>query len=310
MRCLVSGGAGFIGSHLVSRLLKNGHYVFVIDNLENGKKTSIPSQAVFLKADVADSKTYKNLPSSIDTVFHLASQASGELSFENPLKDQRVNQTGSLLLANWARFTKVKNFVFTSTMGVYKDKINGAANEQSRTIPSSFYGIHKLASENYFRILADFGCQVTILRLFNVYGPGQHLDNLKQGMVRIYLSYILKNKPVIVRGKLTRYRDFVYIDDVIDGILKSANRKKGKRYEIINLGTGVRTSVKLLIKEIFKATGNQWRNYLIIQRPSTPRDIFGCYAKNHKAKYLLDWSPKTNLKTGISQMVHWCQEDA
>jgi len=310
MKCLVTGGAGFIGSHLVSRLLKNGHQVFVIDNLENGKKTNIPQNAVFLKADVADFKTYKSLPSSIDTVFHLASQASGELSFENPLKDQRANQTGSLLLANWARSAKIKNLVFTSTMGVYKDKLNYAANEQSRTLPSSFYGIHKLASENYFRILADFGCRVTILRLFNVYGPGQYLDNLKQGMVRIYMAYILKNKPVIVRGKLTRYRDFIYIDDVINGIMNSAIRKKGARYEIINLGTGARTSVKLLIKEILKATGHNWRHYSVIQRPSTPRDIFGCYGDNLKARNILNWSPKTDLKTGISQMVHWCRNES
>ena len=235
---LVTGGAGFIGSHLIRRLLKEGNNVTTIDNLTNEFKKNIPKDTNFIKGDCGTSKVYKKLKNiKFDAIFHIAGQSSGEISFDNPVYDIRTNTISTILLLKHALKINCKRFIFASTMSVYGVKSNKPTKEAEETLPESFYGISKLASENYLRIFEKYGIKHTSLRLFNVYGPGQNMNNLRQGMVSIFMSQMINHGKIKVKGSSSRYRDFIYIDDVIEYFVRCLNNNKsiGK---IINVGTG------------------------------------------------------------------------
>jgi len=245
---LVTGGAGFIGSHLTRRLLKEGNSVTTIDNLTTGFKKNIPKGVNFIKGDCGTPKVYKKLKKiKFDAIFHIAGQSSGEISFDNPVYDIRTNTISTILLLKYALKINCKRFIFASTMSVYGVKSNKPTKEYEETLPESFYGISKLASENYLRIFEKYGIKYTSLRLFNVYGPGQNMSNLRQGMISIFMSQMINQGKIRVKGSSLRYRDFIYIDDVIEYCLRclSNNKSIGKT---INIGTGKKTFVHQLIK--------------------------------------------------------------
>ena len=225
MHALVTGGAGFIGSHLANKLLTQGARVTIVDNLSTGVESNIPTKSNFILLDLTNNNFIKKMPKTITHVFHLAAQSSGEISFEKPRYDIDINAVSTLELLKWSLNNNVRKFVFTSSMNVYGYVKDELIDESQPPSPESFYAVGKIASENYIKIFSDLGLNATILRLFNVYGPGQNLDNLKQGMLSIYIAYILKNEPVIVKGSLDRFRDFVFIDDVIASIIKTIDYK-------------------------------------------------------------------------------------
>jgi UDP-glucose 4-epimerase len=295
MHALVTGGAGFIGSHLSKKLIELGSKVTIVDNLSTGRDFNVPMESDFRLIDITTNEFTSNLPKTITHVFHLAAQSSGEISFEDPLYDIQTNTISTLELLKWSLKNKVKKFIFASSMNVYGQVNDKPINEDSLVNPESFYGVGKTASENYIKIFADLGLNSTILRLFNVYGPGQNLDNLKQGMLSIYIAYLLKNKPVLVKGSLERFRDFVYIDDVVDSFIKSIDYNKNN--DIFNICTGTRTSVKEALDALFVIFKKP--NYKIINKGETPRDQFGIYGSNDKAKNLLGWHPQINLNQGL-----------
>ena len=198
---LVTGGAGFIGSAIAKRLCGNGHDVVIIDDLSTGYEDNVPGRCRFVRADVADPNTYDEIANdSFDAILHLAGQSSGEISFEDPVRDICSNTISTVLLLRYALKTKCSRFLFASTMSVYGEGSDNAVSEQSICSPRSFYGVSKLASERYLNLYEMQGIQSTAFRLFNVYGPGQNLSNLKQGMVSIYLAQVLKNGHVHVKG--------------------------------------------------------------------------------------------------------------
>jgi len=295
MHALVTGGAGFIGSHLSKKLIEAGAMVTIIDNLSTGFDSNLPLESEFRLIDLTDNDFTKSLPRSITHVFHLAAQSSGEISFENPRYDIEINAISTLELLKWSLRNRVKKFIFTSSMNVYGQVQDKPINEDCLVNPESFYAVGKIASENYIKIFSDLGLNSTILRLFNVYGPGQNLENLKQGMLSIYTAYILRNEPVLVKGSLDRFRDFIYIDDVIDALIKTIDYNK--KYDIFNICTGTRTSVKEALDALFFTFNKS--NYKIINVDQTPRDQFGIYGSNKKAKNLLGWQPQIELKQGL-----------
>lgn len=296
---LVTGGAGFIGSHLIRRLLKEGHKVTTIDNLTTGFKKNIPKGANFIKGDCGTSKVYKKLKKiKFDAIFHIAGQSSGEISFDNPVYDIRTNTISTILLLKHALKIKCKRFIFASTMSVYGIKSNKPTKEFEETLPESFYGISKLASENYLRIFEKYGIKHTSLRLFNVYGPGQNMSNLRQGMISIFMSQMLNQGKIRVKGSSARYRDFIYIDDVIEYFIRCLNNKKsiGK---IVNVGTGKKTFVKQIIKKLTSLNKNRVPvNY----SGSTEGDINGIYADTKILKKILGKINQTLLHKGLFKM--------
>ena len=173
-RALVTGGAGFIGSHLVRRLLLNDWEVIVIDNLSTGFRSNIPDNVELLELDLSSDDFMDKLPKSrFDIIFHLAAQSSGEISFDDPEYDLKTNTLGTLLLLNWCLENNVNRFCFASSMSIYGDQPHVAINESVIAKPKSFYGIGKLASELYMSMYNTKGINSTSYRLFNVYGPGK-----------------------------------------------------------------------------------------------------------------------------------------
>ena len=302
MNIMVTGGAGFIGGHLARRLLTEGHKVIVVDDLSNGYRDNSPDGATFLKLDLSNEGVYELLPKSIDIIYHLASQASGEISCEDPVHDLKANSLATLALLQWAKINDVKKFIFTSSMGVYADRLGYAAKETSPLEPKSFYGVNKLASENFVRIFSEEGMKTTVLRFFNVYGPGQNMANLKQGMVSIYMSYILAGQPVCVKGPLDRTRDFTYVHDVVEALLLSLSSASDGG--VFNICTGRELSVSEVLSILF-ATFEKDSEYPVKIYPRTPRDIDQSCGDYSAIKKTLGWEPKVRFEDGVKKMAKW-----
>jgi len=300
MKILVSGGAGFIGSNLCKKLKEKDYDVIIVDDLSTGFEDNLIEGCDFYDLDLSKEDNYKNLPKNIDVVFHLASQVSSEMSFVNPVNDMQRNSYATLLILDWSLKSSVKKILYTSSMGVYGSNSKGPSKETSLLSPTSFYGINKRASEEFIKVYSYKGLEYTIFRLFNVYGPGQDMSNLNQGMVSIYLEYILRNKPILVKGSLDRIRDYVFIEDVIDVLMLGLNQKtKNKTY---NVCSGEKTSVKKLINSLLLVMDKSL-DYPFTILPETPNDIYQIWGSCDKLIKEFDWLPKFKLNEGLSKFV-------
>lgn len=303
MNYLVTGAAGFIGSAIAGRLIAEGNTCTTIDNLFTGSRDNVPKGCRFIEGDVSDSEIIDTLKAEMfDAIIHIAGQSSGEVSFENPVYDLNTNAKSTLLLLQLAKETGVKNFVFASSMAVYGEHEEELVDESSLTLPKSFYAVGKLASENYMRIFSAFGIQCTVLRFFNVYGIGQNMANLKQGMFSIYLAQALNNHHIIVKGAKDRFRDFVYIDDVVRAVLLSANRSAGNAFEVFNVCCRQKHTVKELVKTIQDKLPYPVTVEYVAGTPGDQHGIYGDYTKIHK---VLGWTPETDFDSGTSRMIDW-----
>jgi UDP-glucose 4-epimerase len=304
---LVTGGAGFIGSHLARRCLALGYDVTVIDNLATGKRGNVPPGAAFIEGDISDGEVLSRIPPRrIDAVLHLAAQSSGEVSDEHPDLDLRVNTLGTLLLLTFCKKRGIPRFLYASSMAVYGDPPCNPVSEEEPCRPLSCYGISKRASELYIGHFAREGLATTCFRMFSVYGPGQDLGNLKQGMVSIFLAYLLEGKPVHVKGSGDRFRDFIYIDDVVEAWVRALDSPAtfGKVY---NLATGEKTLVRDLVRAEILALGLDPGRYPVNYGGSTPADQFGLYADISKLRRDLGWKPVITLSAGIGRKVAWAR---
>lgn len=301
---LVTGAAGFIGSSLAKVLVREGHRVVTIDNLSTGFAEAVPEGVEFFQANCQDSEIYEKIPQiKYDAIFHIAGQSSGEISFDDPSYDLRTNAESTLHLLKFALQVSCARFVYASSMSVYGEKPDRPIREDELVRPISFYGVGKLTSEHYLRLYEQYGIRSTSLRLFNVYGPGQNLLNWRQGMVSIFLSQMLKNGHIHVKGSGERYRDFVYIDDVVGAFLSclSCPESEGK---VINIGTGVRTKVDQLVKKMIALSDVSVTTEFI---GSTPGDMHGIYADIGLSERVLGFKPKYELSKGLIEMVGWAK---
>ncbi len=307
MRAIVTGGAGFIGSHLIHRLLKEGWSVLALDDLSSGFLRNIPVDAEFNYMDVTDGESIDRLPQGgIDVIFHLASHVGQESSFEKPLFDLKANIFSTMLLLRWALKHKVKQFIFASSMNVYGNPANLPVTETMTVDPPSPYAVGKLSSEYLCSIYQKLGLNTTSLRLFNVYGPGQDMDNMKQGMVSIFMSFVAKNKPVLVRGPAGRFRDFIEVSDVVDAFYRCVDKRAyGKIY---NVATGVKTYVYELIYEILRSFRCASTQYSVSYGKPTMQDQFGIYGDSSLIQKDLGWEAVVKLEDGISKMTKWVKK--
>jgi len=307
-KILITGGAGFIGSHLAKRLLDTGYEVAIIDNLSTGNASNIPSSADFIESDISKKKTYKTISGQkFSYVLHLAAQSSGEISDEKPELDLEVNTLGTLLLLRWCMKERISRFLYASSMAVYGNALKNPVTELDPCHPLSFYGISKFSSEQYIHHFSNKGLNTTVFRMFSVYGPGQNMGNLKQGMISIFMAYLMKNEEIWVKGSKDRFRDFIYIDDVIDAWISAMDNPAtyGQTY---NLATGKKTFIHQLINEEIKSFNLNPDTYPVKYEGSTPADQFGLFADITKIRSDLDWVPKTDLKTGLTHMADWVRK--
>ena len=282
MKYLVTGNAGFIGSSIANKLLHSGCSVYGIDNFTTGLKRNIDERVKFIEGDFSKDETITKLNNiKFDGIFHIGGQSSGEISYESPEYDLNANTVSTLKLLQYCVDNGCKKFIYASTMSIYGDNDNKEQfSELEETNPKSFYAVGKLASEKYMQIfLEHFGINYVILRYFNVYGPGQNLENMKQGMVSIYLKQFLDEsfEKVIVKGDTNRFRDLVYIDDVVDITIEAMRNNKFKN-KIINIGTGEKITVKKILNLIQEYTKSTKKIEVI---ENTPGDKFGIYANNN-----------------------------
>jgi UDP-glucose 4-epimerase len=300
-RCvLVTGGAGFIGCRLAESFVADGYDVVVADDLSTGRRENVPPGASFVELDLSREEDVARLPEKPYTgVLHLAGQSSGKTSFDDPLRDFDANARATLLLARWSLEHRVPALVHASSMGVYGDTGAQPISEEMPTVPISYYGASKLAAERTLEVAATGGLRTCSLRMFNVYGAGQDLENLDQGMVSIYLAYILRGEPVLVRGALDRVRDLVHVDDVVKAWkLALAEPVSGA----VNVGTGTGTRVDELLKRLFEACG-VGDDYPVVEAPGTRGDQHSTVADVSRARRELDWEPRVTLDSGLREFV-------
>ena len=299
---LVTGAAGFIGSEVTKRLIQNGHEVTTIDNVTTGYVDNVPKGVNFIRANCQDQEVYNKLKNTrFDAILHIAGQSSGEVSFDDPVYDLQTNTQSTLLILKYALKMGCKRVIYASSMSVYGDHTVLPVKEDALCTPKSFYAVGKLASEHYLRIYQQYGINTTALRLFNVYGPSQALGNLRQGMVRIYLTQSIENKHIIVKGSKERFRDFVYIDDVVDAFVQCIDDPNTFN-DVFNIATGRKTTVGELLALI-----KDGLPFPIIWefKGGTLGDQFGIYADISKARSRFGFSPRIPLKEGLNRMIDW-----
>ena len=305
-KLLVTGGAGFIGAHLTNQLIKKKHKVLVVDNLTTiGGIKFIHKKCTFIKGDLLDEKTLKKIKSwKPKIIFHTAAQSAGESAYDNPKHDFLSNGFATFNLCKVAKEIKVKHFIYTSSVAVYGSYAQKTINEKDKISPDSIYGVSKYSGEMFVdQVLNKTSTKTTIYRLSNIYGPGENLNYMKKGMVKIYSSYIWKKKPIIVKGSKKRVRTITFIDDCINILSDTINNQYLKKNEILNLSSGKYFTVKELIKEILLVNKNP--SYKIIEKKGTLGDSFKLKISNKNLKKRFRKLKFTPIRIGLKKYFEW-----
>jgi UDP-glucose 4-epimerase len=298
-KILVTGVAGFIGSNVASRFIQEGYSVVGVDDLSNGRLDNVPAGLEFIKGDLAQPSTIALIPTDCRKVLHLAGQSSGEISFDDPVSDLEKNTVTMLNLIRYGIENRVERLVYASSMSVYGQVDNQPIAESHACSPLSCYGVGKYAAEGYLRVYQNKLHSVS-MRMFNVYGPGQDMHNLRQGMVSIYLAQALTKGSIKVKGSTDRFRDFIFIDDVVDAWFRAASYPSAIG-QTLNIGTGIRTTVGTLLQQICDLVPGS--NYFV--QGITPGDQNGIFADPTNLKSCLDMNSFTPLKSGLKKFVDW-----
>ncbi len=313
MRVLVTGGAGFIGTHLTNRLLLEDHAVTVVDNEFNGDRDNVPGAANFVYADVSRLAEIEPVfENGVDAVCHLAGQVSIIRSFGDPITDLRTNVEGTVNILKLCLKHRVPRLLYASSMTAYGNCKTVPTPESEPCCPDSYYGITKFAAERYVHATAerpdlDFKFSATSLRMFSVYGPGQALDNPYQGVLGIFIGKVLAGEPITIFGDGEQTRDFVYVDDIVEGWVRALSSTSVSN-QIINLGSGRSLSINQLAKRTVAALGYDSDRYPIVHAAARPGEQRFVQADITRARMLLDWEPRTKFEVGLAETLRHARE--
>lgn len=300
MEILVTGGAGFIGSHLVDKLIAKGHKVIVVDNLSKGTKENINSKATFYNLDICNleklEEVYKQ--HNIKFVFHLAAQTNAIASNSYPVMDCNSNVLGTVNILELCKVYSIEKIVFSSTAAVYGEPLRDGIDEEHLTSPKCFYGVSKLSGEKYFEVFYDlFGLKYTIMRYSNVYGPRQTALG-EGGVVAIFLENLLNDQSPVIYGDGYQTRDFIYVDDIVEANIKALS---SEFIGTVNVSTGTECSINdLYTKMALKMEKDLKPMYKEMRKG----DILRSFLINSKAKEHLGWEPKYPLDTGLESLIN------
>ena len=306
MNILITGGAGFIGSNICDKYIAEGHNVFVIDNLSNGKENNIKSAVKFFNKDIyQDDLEFIFKENGIDVVNHLAAQIDLRYSIKNPLFDARINIEGSLKLLDLSVKYKIKKFIFASSGGsIYGEQKEFPATEEHTIAPISPYGITKSTIENYILFYNKFyGLNYVILRYSNAYGERQGSKG-EAGVISIICKSILNKKQPVVFGDGLNTRDFVYVKDIVNANLLALNFKGN---DVFNISSGKETTIRSLAE-----------NIILNLNPDT-KIIFGdeiegeqkrSLLSNARAKTILNWEPLHSFEEGLKLTCNWFKDNS
>ncbi|MBU2540177.1 SDR family oxidoreductase [Patescibacteria group bacterium] len=297
MKYLITGGAGFIGSHLVDKLIKQNHQVVVIDNLSTGKKENLNPKVEFYQLDIRDFNKIKPCFQGVDYVLHLAAIPRVPISIKDPVGTSQVNILGTINVFKAAIDEGVKRIIFASSSSIYGDQKKFPLKENMIPNPLSPYGLQKFVGEQTAKLFVGlYKVPIVCLRYFNVYGPRIDFDSDYSLVLGKFLRLRVQNKPLTIFGDGEQTRAFCYIDDVVDANIKAAESKKIKGGEIINIGQKKSYSINYLSKLIGGSV-----QYL----PPRLGDPLHTQADINLAKKLLNWQPKTDFATGVGKTKEW-----
>ena len=291
MRALVTGGAGFIGSNLVDRLINDGHEVVIVDNMSTGRDENINPKAEIWCVDIADvDEDWDEIFKGVDVVFHTAAKARVQPSIDNPVEFDRTNVGGVVNMLNCSRKYGVKRFIYSSSSSVYGNVETTPTPESHKLNPMSPYALQKLIGEQYCKLFSElYGLETVCLRYFNVYGERQLLEGAYCLVMGIFARQKLSGKPITIRGDGEQRRDFTYVGDVVDANVRCMDYPLELNGESFNIGNGDNRSVN----QIADLIGGDRVN---VEPVIEPRETL---ADNTKARKHLGWKPTNKIENWI-----------
>lgn len=302
---VVTGGAGFIGSHLAERLLNDGHSVRIVDNLSTGKRANLDrlrGDVQFHEVSITDLDALRPIFAGVDTVFHQAALPSVPRSIDDPLTTHEYDLTGTLNVLIAARDSGVRRVVYAASSSAYGDVAGDYKTEDMPPRPLSPYGVAKLASEYYCQTFYQvYGLETVSLRYFNVFGPQQDPTSQYAAVIPLFITSILDGKSPIVHGDGLQSRDFTFIDNVVHGNILASRAPKAAG-QMMNLATGGRVTLLELVDKINHLLGTSIQPVHVESRAG---DIKHSRASIDKARELLDYEPVVDFDTGLARTVEW-----
>jgi UDP-glucose 4-epimerase len=300
---LVTGGAGFIGSHVVEALLWGGHRVRVLDNFSTGRRANLAevlNQIELIEGDIRDLAAVREATRGVELIFHLAAMVSVPESMKDPLAAEAINARGTLNLLTAAQQQRVRRLILSSTCAVYGDPAALPVSESQPTCPKSPYGVAKLAAEGYCAVFNQtLGLETVVLRYFNVYGPRQDASSPYSGVISIFVERLLKGQTPTIYGSGEQTRDFVYVSDVVRANLQ-ASQLAAAAGHTFNIGRGHPVSINQLLQELNRLLGT---NLNPVCAPLRSGDIQRSFADVSQAATILGWQAEVSLQKGLEQFL-------
>jgi nucleoside-diphosphate-sugar epimerase len=305
---LVTGGAGFIGSHLTEELIRRGHQVRVVDSLITGKRRNLDHLpgAEFVEGDLADLPVCTRAVQGIDYVLHQAAIPSVPRSVTDPILSNRANVDASLNILVAARDAGVKRVVYAGSSAAYGNTLTLPKREDMPTSPLSPYALQKLVSEQYCQMFTQlYGLETVTTRYFNVFGPRQDPSSPYSGVISLFSAAVLEGRQPTIYGDGEQTRDFTYVANVVDGVLRACEAP-GIAGEVINVATGGRISLNELLKTMNKIVGTKLAPIYLESRSG---DVKDSQADITKAGTLLGYAPTVSFEAGLEQTIAWCRAE-
>lgn len=309
MNALVTGGAGFIGSHIADKLISLGHEVSVLDNLRSGKREFVNAKAAFFEVDIIDRPALKKAFEEFkpEVIFHLAAQNEVPYSMSHPFEDEEMNIRGTMNLLGLAIKSGVKKFIYSNTGGAFYGDVPEAGlpitEDHIILKPTSFYGVSKHCAEEYVKLYGHLhNLNWISLRYSNVYGPRQD-GNKEAGVVAIFTQKLLNKETPTINGDGTNTRDYIYVMDVVDANIKALDYNES---DYFNISTATRISNT----EVFETLEEELKTGIKVEfGPKRVGDALHNSLSNKKAQEKLGWEPKTDFKTGVKETVRYYQNE-
>jgi nucleoside-diphosphate-sugar epimerase len=305
---LVTGGAGFIGSHLAEELTRRGHRVRVVDSLVTGKRQNLKHLPAveFMEGDLADFASCVRAVEGIDYVLHQAAIPSVPRSVKDPITSNRANIDGSINILVAARDAGVKRLVYAGSSSAYGDTPTLPKREDMPTNPLSPYALQKLVAEQYCQMFTRlYGFETVTIRYFNVFGPRQDPGSPYSGVISLFATALLEGRRPTIYGDGEQTRDFTYVANVVDGVLRACEAPKAAG-EVINVATAGRISLNALLQTMNKIVGSAVQPLYAEARVGDVRDS---QADITKARTLLGYQPLVSLEEGLRRTLEWCQSE-
>jgi UDP-glucose 4-epimerase len=296
VRALITGGAGFLGAALANRLVTDGHTVLVLDDLTAGDPRRLSPNVLFSRGSVKDVPKLWTLLQGVDCVYHLAARVRVPESVHYPGDYNDTNVGGTVALMEAVRDTGVRRVVFTSSGALYGEQEHQPIDEDQRPNPNSPYGVSKIGAEYYVSTLGTlYGIETVSLRIFNAYGPSQDLPPSYPPVIPQLLRQAQTGGSLVISGDGTQSRDFVYVDDVVDSLVKAATATEVNR-SVINISSGQGISINQLADQIVRLVG---KPASILHNRGQSGGVSRLVGNVNLARQLLDWKPSTNLEDGL-----------